>query len=84
MHGEQQKHRLVLVKGATGSRLLRNALLISVTGRNRAGQPLKILSPAMQGVFGDFEGKVSFQRSPTRWVDSTYVAEASAFVRSLA
>jgi Nucleotide modification associated domain 3 len=80
---EQQKHRLVLVKGATGSRLLRNALLISVIGRNRAGQPLKLLSPAMQDVFGNFKGKLSFQRSPTRWVDSAHVAKAAHFVKSL-
>jgi hypothetical protein len=80
---EQQKHRLVLVKGATGSRLLRNALLISVIGRNRAGQPLKLLSPTMQDVFGNFKGKLSFQRSPTRWVDSAHVTRAAHFVKSL-
>ncbi len=63
-----QRDRLVLVKGGSGSRLLTKAVKISVMGRDRAGKPLKVLSPEMQQIFGDFGGKLSFQRSPTRWV----------------
>jgi hypothetical protein len=80
---ERQKDDLVLVKGSDQSRLLKRAVRISVTGRNRAGQPLKVLSPEMQGVFGDFKGKLSFQRSPTRWVDPAFVPRGAVFMRSL-
>ena len=80
---EAQPADLVLVKGRTGSSLLNNAVLISATGRNRAGQPLKILSPEMQRTFGHFEGKVSIQRSPARLVAPDFVERAASFVRSL-
>jgi len=81
---ERQKDRLVLVKGSTESRLFERAVSISEVGRDVRGRPLKVLSPVMQEVFGDFKGKVSFQRSPTRWVDEAHVARAARFVRSLA
>jgi hypothetical protein len=80
---ERQKAELVLIKGSEKSRLLNKAVCISVMGRNRAGQPLKILSPEMQKIFGTFEGRLSFQRSPTRWVDPAYVRRAAEFMRSL-
>ena len=80
---ERDKKSLVLVKGSSRSRLLKKAVCISVMGRNRLGQPLKVLSPKMQKIFGDFGGKLSFQRSPTRWVDSAHVEQAAEFVRSL-
>lgn len=80
---ERQKAELVLVKGSNRSRLLRKAVRISVMGQNRLGQPLKVLSPKMQKIFGTFDGKLSFQRSPTRWVDPAFVARAAHFVRSL-
>jgi hypothetical protein len=79
-----QRDRLVLVKGGSGSRLLTKAVKISVMGRDRAGKPLKVLSPEMQQIFGAFDGKLSFQRSPTRWVANEYVAGAACFVRGLA
>lgn len=81
---ERQRAELVLVKGSERSRLLKKAVCISVMGHDRAGQPLKVLSPAMQEIFGMFDGKLSFQRSPTRWVDLAYVTRAAAFMRSLA
>ena len=37
----------------------------------------------MQAIFGGFDGRLSFQRSPTRWVDPAFVEHAAAFVRSL-
>jgi hypothetical protein len=80
---EQQKKDLVLVKGSPGSRLLNKAVLISTWGQDRAGRPLKVLSPEMQRIFGGFKGKLSFQRSPTRWVDPTFVVKAATFLRSL-
>jgi hypothetical protein len=81
---EQQKAELILIKGSQSSRLLKKAVCISVIGRNRAGQPLKVLSPEMQKYFGVFNGRLSFQRSPTRWVDADHVKTAAEYMRSLA
>jgi len=80
---ESQKRWLVLVKGSSRSRLLKKAVRISVMGKDRSGKPLKVLSPEMQKIFGDFDGRISFQRSPTRWVNSAYVKRAADFMRSL-
>jgi hypothetical protein len=80
---KRQRADLVLVKGSERSRLLKTAVCISVMGKDRAGQPLKVLSPEMQKIFGGFNGRLSFQRSPTRWVDPAYVARAAEFTRSL-
>lgn len=79
----QQKDDLVLVKGGSGSRLFKEARQISVEGRDRTGKPLKVLSPAMQKVFGKFGGHVSIQRSPPRWVEAEFVDRAIAFLRKL-
>jgi hypothetical protein len=80
---DRQRAELVLVKGSEHSRLLKRAVCISIMGHDRAGQPLKVLSPEMQKIFGTFNGRLSFQRSPTRWVDPAYVTRAVAFMRSL-
>jgi hypothetical protein len=80
---KRQKSDLVLVKGGSGSRLLKKACLISSVGRDRSGRPLKILSPKMREIFGDFDGHVSIQRSPPRWVRQEFVDQAAEFVRSL-
>jgi len=80
---ENQKQRLVLVKGGRGSRLLREACRISYTSQDRSGRPLKVLSLNMRKKFGDFRGRVSIQRSPTRWVEAKFVKRAARFVRSL-
>jgi hypothetical protein len=80
---EKQKLRLVLVKGGKDSRLLNKAILISSPGKDRNGKLLKVLSPKMQRVFGDFDGHISFQRSPTRWVKPKFISNAAEFVRSL-
>ncbi len=80
---ERQKDRLVLVKGSPKSRLLQRAVPISAVGQTVTGKPLKILSPRMQEIFGGFGGRVSFQRSPTRWVDEAFVSRAAGFVRAL-
>jgi hypothetical protein len=79
----RQKKELVLVKGSSQSRLLNKAVCISETRQDRSGRPLKVLSSEMQEVFGDFDGKISFQRSPTRWVKLQNVPQAAEFIRSL-
>jgi len=45
---EQQKDRLVLVKGSPGSHLVQKAELMSEVGKNLAGKPLEVISSAMQ------------------------------------
>jgi hypothetical protein len=78
-----QEQRLVLVKGSAKSRLLNRAVLMSAMDKDRSGKPLKVLSADMQEIFGSFGGKLSFQRSPTRWVDAAHVDRAAEFMRSL-
>ena len=80
---KEQKDRLVLVKGGHGSRLLERAVRISSPGKNRGGRRLHRLSTAMQGVFGDFNGKTSIQRSPPRWVLPEFREGAASYVREL-
>lgn len=80
---EDQKDRLVLVRGNGRSRLLRRARRISVLEKNRAGNPIHVLSPAMRRIFGDFNGHVSIHRSPPRFVSPEFVEKAARFVRSL-
>ncbi|MEX0727139.1 MAG: hypothetical protein WD065_12760 [Planctomycetaceae bacterium] len=80
---EQQKGDLVLVKGGSNSRLFHHAHQISSEGKDRAGKPLKVLSPAMQKVFGSFGGHVSIQRSPPRWVDSEFADKVTRFLNDL-
>jgi Nucleotide modification associated domain 3 len=80
---KRQKDDLVLVKGGPGSRLFRKAHQISSEGKDRAGKPLKVLSPTMRKVFGDFGGHVSIQRSPPRWVEPRFVDRAIRFVTGL-
>jgi hypothetical protein len=79
----QQVNHLVLVKGGRGSRLYEKAHLFSVTASQNGKPPLKIISPVMRKVFGQFGNKYSFQRSPTRWVESAYVNSAANFIRAL-
>jgi hypothetical protein len=79
----QQKDDLVLVKGGPGSRFFTKAHRISADGQDRAGKPLKVLSSEMQLIFGDFGGHTSIQRSPPRWVASSHVQIASAYIKEL-
>ena len=80
---EDQKDRLVIVKGGPKSRLLKKAQLISVMGTDTKGRPLKVLSPKMQKIFGAFGGRIAIQRAPPRWVRPEFVMTAAKFVRSL-
>ena len=78
-----QKNRLVLIKGGSGSRLLEKAERISAQERNKAGRPIHVLSSKMRLIFGHFDGHVSIHRSPPRFVFPNYVEKAARFVRSL-
>lgn len=80
---QEQRDRLVLVKGGAGSRRLTKAYCISSLSKDRAGNPLKVISPEAQKIFGDFGGRISLQRSPPRWVVPQHVEQARAFVESL-
>jgi hypothetical protein len=80
---KRQRDALVLVKGGPGSRLLRKAHQISAEGRDRAGNPLKVLSPTIQKIFGTFQGHVSIQRSPPRWVEHGFVDMAIEYLKDL-
>jgi len=79
----RQRERLVLVKGTSASRLLERAVLLSETGADAKGRPLKVISRPMRQIFGDFQGKVSLQRSPPRTVSAEYVGSAERFIRAL-
>jgi hypothetical protein len=79
----KQQAELVLVKGGPGSRLLTKAQKISTEGVDRSGRRLKVLAPEMQRVFGDFEGKLSLQRSPPRWIAPAFVERTIKFVTTL-
>lgn len=78
-----QRETLVLVKGSSASRLYTKAHLLSVTTVDRRGRLLKVISPAMRAICGDFQGRYSFQRSPVRWVEPAFVSSAASFLRSL-
>jgi Nucleotide modification associated domain 3 len=80
---DDQKDRLVLVKGNRKSKLLKKAARISILGMNKAAKPIHVLSPEMRKVFGDFNGHVSIHRSPPRFVFPEFVKKAARFVRSL-
>ena len=74
---------LILVKGNSYSRFLSKAILLSTEGHDITGHLLKVISPNMQQIFGNFNGKISFQRSPTRWVNLAYVNKAAKFMKTL-
>jgi hypothetical protein len=80
---ERQKKDLVLVKGSENSRILNKAIRISEIGWNRSGKPIKVLSSEMQKIFGDFNGKLCIQRSPTRWIREENVGRTVEYIRSL-
>ncbi len=78
-----QNDDLILVKGSKNSRLFDKAVCISMPGQDRSGRPLKVLSPELQEIFGDFDGKISLQRSPPRWIKPEYTQKAVEFVQSI-
>jgi hypothetical protein len=80
---ENQKDRLVLVKGNANSRLLKKAVKISAVGTDKSGRSLHRLAPEIQAVFGGFEGRTGIQRSPPRRVAPEFVQSAVHFVSAL-
>lgn len=80
---EDQKERLILVKGGRRSKLLKKARRISVLGKNKAGKYIHVLSPEMRRIFGDFDGHISIHRSPPRFVFAEFVGKAARFIGSL-
>jgi hypothetical protein len=80
---EKQRDDLVLVKGSPASRLLKKAHLLGETVTADNKPPIKKITAQMRQIFGDFAGRHSFQRSPTRWVEPNYVSRAARYVRLL-
>lgn len=80
---EDQRDRLVLVKGSANSRLLKEAVKISSVGADKNGRPLHRLAPGMQDVFGGFSGNTSIQRSPPRWVATEFTQRAAQYISML-
>jgi hypothetical protein len=80
---DDQKDRLVLVKGSANSRLLKKAVKISSVGTDKNGRPLHRLSPEMQARFGGFSGNTSIQRSPPRWVAPEFTQRAAQYISTL-
>jgi hypothetical protein len=68
-----------VVPPACSTRLTRSAS----KGKTERVEPLKVLSPDMQKVFGNFEGRIANQRSPPRWVEPQFVERATEFVKGL-
>ena len=79
----RQQEELVLVRGRSTSRLFTKAHRFSAMSNNSAGKPMKVISREMQKTFGGFDGKISFQRSPTRWVAQKFVLSAVEHVTAL-
>jgi hypothetical protein len=80
---EEQKARLVLVKGTMNSRLLKKAVKISSMGTDRSGRRLQRLAAEMQAVFGGFAGNTGIKRSPPRWVTPEFTQRAAQFISAL-
>lgn len=80
---EEQKDRLILVKGGPGSRLLHKAACISTLDKDSRGKSLQRLSPKMQRIFGHFNGHTAIQRSTPRSVWPEFTKAAAEYVRSL-
>jgi Nucleotide modification associated domain 3 len=78
---QEQRKRLVLVKGTTSSRFFSKAVQISEVGSDRNGSPIDVLSQKMRRIFGDFGGRVCIKRSPPRWVEAEFTEKAAEFLR---
>ena len=82
---EEQKHRLALVKGdASNSRLLEKAVPISAIGVNRGKKPIQILSPAMQKIFGSFQGTTVLSAVHPDGLHLNYPNRGRVFTRATA
>jgi Nucleotide modification associated domain 3 len=79
------KSELVLVKGGSGSRLLKKAVRLSAPHKrkDKGGHNVFVLDPAMARHFGRFTALNAIQRSIPRWVDEQHIKAASTFLQSL-
>jgi hypothetical protein len=80
---EDQRGRLLLVRGRVGSRLFARAHRLGARILRDDGTYWQVLAPDMAEVFGKFGGIGSIQRSTPRWVQESKVESAAAYVRSL-
>ncbi len=76
-----QLHRLTLVQGGPGSRLLERAVRMSATGKDRRNRPVHVLAPEMYSIFGELGGINSLQRSTARWADPEHAQAAGEFFK---
>lgn len=76
---------LKLVKGTDKSRLLKYAYKISqkkIYGKYK--YPIDVLSNDIQGIFGDFNGKISIMRNSLRWIKEKRKVETTvSWLKSL-
>jgi hypothetical protein len=80
---EDQRDRLLLVRGSIRSRLFARAYRLGARILRKDGTYWQILSPEMGEVFGSVGGIGSIQRSTPRWVQEDKVESAVTYVRSL-
>lgn len=80
---QDQRDRLLLIGGGAGSRLFNRAHRLGARVRRDNGTYWQIISPDMAEIFGRFGGIGSIQRSTPCWVETSKVAAAAVFVRSL-
>jgi Nucleotide modification associated domain 3 len=80
---EDQRQRLLLVRGSVRSRLFARAHRLGARLLRDDRTYWQILSPEMAAVFGSFGGIGSIQRSTPRWVQADKVESAVKYVRSL-
>jgi hypothetical protein len=81
--GYQYDKKLVLVKGAPGSRLLKTASLLSEYAKDRNGVRIKVLRGGLSDRFGRLSARNYLQRSPPRWVPTDFCRKAYSYVTSL-
>jgi hypothetical protein len=80
---QDQRDRLVLVRGGNGSRVYTRGHRLGGQVLRDNGSYWQLLSPDMVDIFGTFGGIGSIQRSTPRWVQADKVGAAADYVRSL-
>lgn len=80
---ENQRDRLLLVRGGEGSRLLRRAVRISEVAADRVGKPHVRLLSELLPVFGNIDGRVDLDHRLPLHVPVACVESAADFVRDL-
>ena len=78
-----ERDKLILIKGSTRSRLLKQAWKIGERQLLPMGSWWQLITLEMTNIFGRFGGIGSLQRSTPRWVDPQLIESAGNFVRPL-